>query len=245
MLKRAVQKFFSAFGYRLVPTSRFRPTWSLDHFFPLMQSFGFAPKNIWDVGANHGDWTREALRYFPDSCYTLIEPQDRLRHHIGDLVNRGHKIRWIAAGVGHQSGTFPFYIGWSDEASSFLNVPRIIGEATDQLNVTMHTLDELRHILHLPVPEMLKIDAEGFELKVLQGATDILGKTEIVLVEASIGQRDFENTAGAVIAAMDGHGYRLIDITDVNRSPNHGLLWLCEFAFLLKSSTRLDRASKY
>jgi hypothetical protein len=92
---------------------------------------------------------------------------------------------------------------------------------------------------------MLKIDAEGLDLQVLEGATQLLGTTEIVLAEATIGQLDLENTAGAVIQAMDGYGYRLIDITDLNRSPAYGVLWLCEFAFLLKSSRLLERASSY
>ena len=33
------------------------------------------------------------------------------------------------------------------------------------------------------LPEMVKIDAEGFDLKVLAGASDLLGKTDIFLVE--------------------------------------------------------------
>jgi len=48
-----------------------------------------------------------------------------------------------------------------------------------------------------------------------------------------------------VIQAMDRYGYRLINITDMKRSWTHGVLWLCEFAFLLKSSDLLNKASRY
>ena len=109
----------------------------------------------------------------------------------------------------------------------------------------MRTLNEIRTTFSLPAPDMLKIDAEGLDLKVLAGATDLLGHTEIVLAEGSIGQLDFENRAGALIDTMDDYGYRLIDITDVLRSPNNDALWLCEFAFLLKSSELLNRAARF
>ena len=44
---------------------------------------------------------------------------------------------------------------------------------------------------------------------------------------------------------MSDHDYRLIDLTDMNRSPKHGVLWLTELAFLRRSSPLLDGASSY
>lgn len=243
-LKRAIQKFVSAFGYRLVPLTTVSVC-SLERFFPLIKNSGFQPRNVWDVGANHGNWTRVAIGFFPDAEYTLIEPQDDLKEHVEDLIRNGYKIRWINAGAGDRSCMLPLHIAALDHSSSFLECPRITQEAVRSIEIPMRTLNEIRVTSSLPVPEMLKIDAEGLDLKVLEGATDLLGRTEIVLAEASIGQLDFENTARALIEAMDDYGYRLIDITDVLRSPNHDALWLCEFAFLLKSSGLLKHASRY
>ena len=244
MLKQGIQKFASMFGYRLVPLTNVELC-SLQRFFPLLKRSGFAPKHIWDVGANHGNWTRAAIHYFPDAEYTLIEPQDALKAHVQDLIRNGHKLRWISAGAGNRAGTLPLYIATLDHSSSFLDLPRIKEAAAQRVEVPMRTLNEIRTTLSLPVPDMLKIDAEGLDLKVLEGATDLLGHTEIVLAEASIGQLDFENRAGALIAAMDDYRYRLIDITDVLRSPSSDALWLCELAFLLKSSGLLKRAARF
>lgn len=231
-------------GYRLVPLTNLQ-FYSLEQFFGLLKHSSFTPIHIWDVGANHGIWTRTAIRYFPHAEYTLIEPQDALKVHVQDLIRGGHKLRWINAGAGNTTGTLPFYIATSDQSSSFLDVPRIKEEAVRRIEVPLRTLKEIRATLSLPIPDMLKIDAEGLDLKVLEGATDLLGHTEIVLAEGSIGQLDFENTAGALIDTMDDYGYRLIDITDVVRSPNHGAMWLGEFAFLLKSSELLKHASRF
>jgi len=80
---------------------------------------------------------------------------------------------------------------------------------------------------------------------VLAGASELFGQTEIFLAEAWIGQTDFANTALAVIEKMSEAGYGLIDITDMNRSPTHGGLWLCEFVFLRAASKLLDSAVRY
>ena len=71
----------------------------LNPFFALLKRLGFAPKHILDIGADRGMWTREALKYFPDARYTLVEPQDYLKTHIQDLIEGGSKIRWINAGA--------------------------------------------------------------------------------------------------------------------------------------------------
>ncbi len=51
----------------------------LNTLFTNLKAAGFSPKHIVDVGANHGTWTREALKHFPDAYYTLIEPQNWLK----------------------------------------------------------------------------------------------------------------------------------------------------------------------
>ena len=244
MLKRAVQKFLSTFGYRLVPAD-YQPQCGLNHFFPLLRTYGFSPRHIWDVGANRGDWTRTAICHFPDADYTLIEPQDAFETNVEDLVRLGHKIRWVNAGAGASAGVLSLYINPKDQGSTFVDIPKFRQEAVRSIDVPIRTLNEIRATLGLPVPDMLKIDAEGLDLRVLEGAGDFLGHTEIILAEASIGEPDFENSALALLQAMQAHGYRLIDITDINRSPQHGILWLCEFAFLRNSSRLFERATRY
>jgi hypothetical protein len=62
----------------------------------------------------------------------------------------------------------------------------------------------------------------------------------VILAEAAVGQLDLENSALALLQAMDGYGYRLFDITDLHRGPSQGVLWLCEFAYLRKHSGLFD-----
>jgi FkbM family methyltransferase len=200
-----------------------------------------------DVGANRGTWTRAAFKYFRDPFYTLVEPQDHLRSYSQDLVAQGCKLNWINAGCGDFCGTLPLIVSYRDDASTF--VDRHNNPMAQRITVPMITLNKLVASSGAGFPEMVKIDAEGFDLKVLAGASDLLGKTDIFLVEAAVwgvgAGRANDNSVAEVVSFMAKAGYNLMDITDINRSPKNGVLWLCELAFLRDGSPLLDAALSY
>jgi FkbM family methyltransferase len=246
-MKRLVQSFLKPFGLRLVRLNSFgKPSYGLDVLFPLLKRCGFAPKHVVDVGANHGTWTRKAIEYFPDASYLLVEPQDQLKRHVLDLIDLGYKIQWINAGAGDEPGTLPFTISHRDDSSSFMPAsgdPHVSGNR--QMSIRVRTLNEIVCTARMPAPDMVKIDAEGFDLKVLAGASDLFGQTDIFLVEAVVCCVDYQNTLLEITKFMSNVGYRLIDITDLVRSPKYDVLWLCEIVFLRRESRLLDCATSY
>ena len=251
MVKKLVQSTLKKFGLRLVRhDTPVQPTASpsassagLDCFFAALTRLGFHPKHIIDIGANRGSWTRKALLYFPEAHYTLVEPQDHLKVHIQDLLTRGGKITWINAGAADRSGTLPFTISYRDDSSTFDPTQADAGAA--RISVPVMTLNEIVSKSSTPVPEIIKIDAEGFDLKVLAGASDLLGNTDIFFVEVTICCPGHENTIARVVRRMDEAGYRVVDVTDINRTPKYGVLWLCELAFLRNDSSLFANVISY
>jgi FkbM family methyltransferase len=246
-MKRIIHLVLAKLGYRIVRIEDdSTPSEGLRPFFVLLKRLGFAPKHILDIGANHGYWTRDAIKFFPDARYTLVEPQDNLKTCIQDLIDAGYKIQWINAGASDRAGILRFTIANRDSGSTFaLTEEEARAAGLQQITVPVTTINEIAASAGGNLPELVKIDAEGLDLKVLAGASDVLGKTDIFLVEALVCARGYENTAAEVVRFMAGAGYRLMDITDLNRSPKHGVLWLCELAFLRIGSGLLDAASSY
>src|SRR5580698_5785313 len=120
-MKALVQAALRPFGLQLRRIKhQHNPQFGPEVLFSLLKSLGFAPRRIIDVGANHGHWTRTALRYFPDAHYTLVEPQDHLKSHIEDLLAASRNITWINAGAGDTNGLFPFTISHRDDSSTFV-----------------------------------------------------------------------------------------------------------------------------
>ena len=176
--------------------------YGLEHFFPLLLRLGFAPRHVVDVGANRGNWTRIAFKYFPDAVYTL-EPQDQLKSYTQDLVAQGCKINWINAGCGAFCGVLPLSVRYRDDSSSFVLTDGFGKPIGSQCRtVPVITLNQIVASTGA-VPEMVKIDAEGFDLKVLAGASDLFGKTDIFFVEAAV-CANIDNSVAEVISFMNG-----------------------------------------
>lgn len=243
-MKSVLHSFFRAFGYRIVRIEDGpRASDGLKYFFSSLQGLGFAPKHILDVGANRGLWTREALKYFPAARYTLIEPQDHLKSFVQDLLARGSQFHWISAGLAGRSGSMPLSVASRDDSSTFVLTDRHGHSTGSQLiTVQVKTLNEI--VSSAGIPDLVKIDAEGFDLQVLAGASDLFGKTEVFLVEAAV-CGNYDNSVAEVLNFMSAGGYRLLDITDLNRSPKHGVLWLVELAFLRVGSPLLNAVTSY
>lgn len=206
------------------------------NFYSTLKQFGFTPKHIVDIGANHGTWTREALKHFPDAHYTLLEPQGWLKNSMLDLLNANDKISFHPVGAGEKNGSFNFTIVDRDDSCSFrYTKEEAEKEGFKQIEIPVVTLNDLLSESQLPAPDIIKIDAEGLDIDVLNGASNYLGKTEIFMVEAGVVNKLFENSFLKLINFMDENGYRLFEITDLNRPFTQKVLWLVELVFVKKN----------
>ncbi len=208
----------------------------LQTLFTNVKKMGFTPKHIIDVGANRGTWTREVLNYFPDAYFTLIEPQEWLKPSFQDLLDSNSKISFYAVGAGSKKGTFNFTIVDRDDSCSFrytMDEAKKMGYK--QVAIPIITLNDLVKFNNLPIPDVIKIDAEGLDLEVLKGASELFGKTEIFMVEAGVVIKEFDNTFLKMINFMDENDYKLFEITDLNRPFSLDVLWLVELAFIKKN----------
>ncbi|HEY0255796.1 MAG TPA: FkbM family methyltransferase [Candidatus Methylacidiphilales bacterium] len=244
-VKARIQSFLrSATGYELTRINK-KETDPLLQFFAMLRRWNFEPKTIYDVGANRGGWTRSAVKYFPEASYVLVEPQDHLKINLQDLLDRGFKLEWINAGAGESPGIFPFSIAGRDDSSSFARGFAGSEGSPQVLQIEVKTLNQIAADRGGEMPELVKIDAEGWDLHVLKGASDLIGVTDIFLIEAAICAKGFENTYLEVVQTFDRIGYDLIDITCLNRSPENDTLWLVELAFLRRGHALLSHATRY
>ncbi len=205
-------------------------------FFNNIKEMGFVPKHIVDVGANHGTWTRETLKYFPEAYYTLIEPQEWLKPSLQDILDSNSKVSFNAVGAGDKSGSFMFTIVDRDDSCSFRYTEEEAKEGGfKQVKIPIVTLNEIvAKNATLPFPDLVKVDAEGLDINVLEGASDLMGKTEVFLVEAALFCKEFDNNFLKMVDYMDKKGYSLFEITDLNRPFQLQVLWLVEIAFVKK-----------
>lgn len=240
-MKKIIKALFNKFGYSLNKVSgnpranAAHKDFLLFNFYETLKKFNFYPKHIVDIGANHGTWTRETLRHFPDAYYTLLEPQHWLKKSIDDILETNSKVQFHGVGAGENEGSFQFTIHDRDDSCSFrYSEEEAKAAGLQQIEIPVVTLNGLLSNSTLPIPDIIKIDAEGLDIDVLKGASNFFGKTEIFMVEAGVVIKNFDNSFLNIINFMDHNGYRLFEITDLNRPFDIKVLWLVELVFVKK-----------
>jgi FkbM family methyltransferase len=242
LLKKIIYKLIKPIAIRVgfqnqEMTLKYEKNNLLNNLFYNFTSMGFVPNHIVDIGANHGTWTREVIKYVPSSYFTLIEPQNWLKTSFQDLLDSYKKITYYPVGAGKEKGSFKFTIVDRDDSCTFkYSEEEAKANGYEQIEIPVITLNDLvKELGEKPYPDLVKIDAEGLDIDVLEGASDLIGKTEVFMVEVSVFNKSFDNTAQKMINYMDEKGYVLFDITDLNRPFTPSVLWLMELVFVRKN----------
>jgi FkbM family methyltransferase len=176
-----------------------------------MRQRGFAPATVIDVGAGRG--TRYLYLAFPDAHHVLLEPlsdfEPELRRQVAIRSGEYH-----LTAVGDETGTATINVNPACLLESSINT--VPGAAPVAREVPITTLDALVAEHGWKPPFAIKIDTEGFEDKVIEGATETLGRTQMVIAEVSVGRR-FEGgyTFAEFIASMSARGFELCDVLNV------------------------------
>lgn len=191
---------------------------------------------ILHVGGSLGSYgpIDAVLRYFPrQSVVVVFEAreceEDRLMQSRLE-ANGAHTIL-VSACISEANGTSPFFINKHDESSSMLRPSpqaldeHIVGysppgvttwrqntevDRTVTLNtITLGEFTEQQGI----VPDVLSIDAQGMELRIMRGASNVLRHSNCVVSEVEF----FEVYSGQGLfheqmLLLDGYGFRLADL---------------------------------
>jgi FkbM family methyltransferase len=148
---------------------------------------GLEGRAILDVGANLGRWSEMAAEPFPRARFFLIEPQMEMKGSLDTFCERHPGSRWFQAGAGAAPGELPLTL-WDDyQGSSFLPDPSLPEEPSGrQRRVPIVTVDSLLETGAIVMPDLVKLDVQGFELEALKGATRLFGPVEAFILETSL-----------------------------------------------------------
>ena len=171
----------------LIPGTPQRPIGKINFFLEDIRARGFRPTLILDIGANRGTWTIMAKKIFPEAAFLMVEPQPEMRASLDAICSEYNNIQWVEAGAGANKGILVQTI-WEDLAgSSFLPAVREdLLASGKQREAKICTIDSLLIDKGLKIPELVKLDIQGFELEALRGAESLFGKTELFILETSL-----------------------------------------------------------
>lgn len=160
---------------------------------------------ILDVGANTGQTTEKFLNLFPNASVVAIEPNSDLHSSFLERARQAtanqSRYRLLSYGLSSQCGEKEFYLSANSGHSSFhlfnresrwLKIKsKDLGIVPDQYSigsrsVLTRTLDCLCNELGIGFIDVLKIDTQGHEAEILEGAKEMIQKKAIGLILVGI-----------------------------------------------------------
>ncbi len=220
---------------------QFQETYSEDEYFRRLVP---NPRPvILDVGAHRGESLSFFMRIFPDATVYSFEPDPRNYPILAEeavkhpscftfplaVANRTGEIDFFMQDLTHIGGTRPINHDSRDSLGYAARAPN------QRVSVACTTLADFVARERIGAIDLLKIDVQGAETDVLEGADGALDRVQTVSVECTFfdlygepkGLLDVERL-------MQAHGLMLFDISKVSKNPKN---WRADWAELVYKRT--------
>jgi FkbM family methyltransferase len=171
---------------------------------------GSSPSTVFDVGANRGEWALEVASINPDASLHCFEISSDTRAELRTRVAGAQKITVADCGLDREPGSARVkrYAG-SDWYTSVYDFPHDLEHEWVEEPVTTGDAYLAEHAIARV--DLLKIDAEGAEHRILEGFAEALATGRVRAIQFEYGRaaivtrfllRDFYEL-------LEAYGYRL------------------------------------
>lgn len=150
---------------------------------------------VFDVGAHVGQSAAEFLDAFPRARIHSFEPSPTSYQELCGLATRAPRVTAVNAAVGDQEGHATLYVNKLSVTNSLLKTSPGAGnflvasdalDAREETKVPVVTLDRYCAGHGIPRIDLLKLDAQGYELRVLEGARELIRREAIPLIHLEV-----------------------------------------------------------
>lgn len=172
---------------------------------------------VFDVGANVGAWARLAVEAFPGATIHCFELDPDTCRRLGANFTGDDRVVVNCQGLSDAAGRVGFKsYPEAPELTSMLDYPHEAASVRKDGDVL--TGDEYVESRQIDRIDLLKIDVEGAERKVLAGFTKTVSRGAIDIVQFEYGRANIlaRHLLADLYAFFEGHGYAVGKIF-----PNH------------------------
>jgi FkbM family methyltransferase len=230
-LLQFLNRLLKPFGVGL--RRRGHPTRTFGEFIEHLGRQGLRFRTVIDVGVAAG--TPALYAGVPHAKFHLVEPVpgalDQLRPRVRHLNAEFHPV---AAGA--EDSTVTFFV--HDDVSGSSLYRQAEGPVLDgrEVTVPMRRLDTLLPAV-LDRPVLMKIDTQGHEMGVIEGAAGLLRQIDVVILETSmVAFREGIPEFADVVIAMQTLGFRVYDLLEGHERALDGALAQVDVAFVPQAS---------
>jgi len=208
---------------------------ALDH----LVKKGFFPQVVLDVGAAKGYWSEVATFFFPKAQFYLLEPLKPNETRLRELCGQHPNLKYLMCAAGEMAGEKVMNVTPDLDGSSLLSFQR--ERKPQDAVVKIVTIDSLLENGAIQPPQFVKMDVQGYELKVLQGGQKLFDSAEVFIMEVSL----YEFMPGCpllheVVNYMAERGYVVFDVAGFLKRPYQDDLAQVDLVFVKKNSALVN-----
>lgn len=151
----------------------------------LLPASARAAPVVFDVGANRGSWTSELLNQAPSAEVHCFEPSAVAFRQLAQALDDDNRVTLAKTALGGEVGDAVLFADTAGSGLASLTRRRLehFGREmalTESVSITTLDLYSEQHGIR---PDLIKIDVEGHEMDVLQGAQQSLESVPVVQFE--------------------------------------------------------------
>lgn len=236
-MKSIIKSVLARFGYTLAKTNgalesaRLSSPDRMSDLLARVSRLGFDPATVIDVGVASG--TPVLHHAFPSAFHLLIEPLVEFEDEIQSWL-RSRRGKAVFAAATSVDGEVQINVHTEHlDGSSILREQ--MGADFDGVIRTVRSvkIDTVVEQNELQGPFLMKVDVQGAEIEVLEGAKRVLDNTELLLLEVSLFKFMKQSPElFDVVAYMKDLGFAVYDIYGGHDRPLDGALGQCDIAFV-------------
>jgi FkbM family methyltransferase len=215
IISHFIRKRIEDLGYMI--QKREFMAFGIDHAMDIIRfrKGGKPIKTILDVGANIGQSALYYAALFPKANIFSFEPISATFHELQANVSQQKRIKCFQLALGLQSDSIEVQLQSCSLWNSLLNSGQ--HSTGNQETVQVVSLDEFLDQNMINHIDLLKIDAEGFDLEVLKGGKNFLSSTNdvYIYIETTFLREDSNHTNFEKIHEfVYDYGFRFVGIYD-------------------------------
>jgi FkbM family methyltransferase len=185
-------------------------------------------QTVIDIGASDGRWSLVTKKYFPKAFYFLVEARKEHEQALAKVKAKHQDIDYIIAAAGDKTGQCYF-----DASDLFGGLASHTPFDQNCITVPITTIDIEVQTRKLIPPFLIKLDTHGFEVPILEGASQVLKNAELVIIEAYNFQLTHDSLKFYELCDyMEKKGFRCVDLAEPVHRLKDKAFWQVDLFFV-------------
>ncbi len=236
-LKSLVRRGFRTFGLEVRRKQVQKPCAYLREHQSWLDSLNI--RTVLDVGAHAGEFSSMVREVLPQARILAFEPLSEPFQKLVSVMQNAGQFEAFNVALGAASGELTMFQNEYTPSSSLLRLADPHKEAFSYARretptlIRVMRLDDVVPTLALSDEIFIKIDAQGYEDKVIAGGEKLIARARLLVVEVSFkALYERQPLFADVFKLLGAYGFKYVGSLDQLRSPIDGSILQADAAFL-------------